>query len=86
MSAYDVAAKRIADNPEAPDLSVVRTTIRDLKELTDEITRLRESLTRIAEHTDPESPEENYRADDREGCLDTVFAIARKALSGEDAA
>lgn len=39
------------------------------------------ALERIAEHTNPDSPEENYRADDREGCLDTVFEIARAAIA-----
>jgi hypothetical protein len=43
--------------------------------------KLLEALRRIAEHTDPDSPEENYRADDREGCLDTVFSIAKRAIA-----
>jgi len=42
---------------------------------------LLEALSRIAEHTDPDSSDENYRADDREGCLDTVFALARDAIA-----
>lgn len=42
---------------------------------------MREMLRRIKEHTDPEPPEENYRADDREGCLDTVFSIASTAIA-----
>jgi hypothetical protein len=42
---------------------------------------LLEALKRIAEHTDPDSPEENYRADDTEGCLDTVFSIAKRAIA-----
>lgn len=42
---------------------------------------LLDALERIAAHADPDSPEENYRADDREGCLDTVFAIARRAIA-----
>jgi hypothetical protein len=40
-----------------------------------------DALRRIAEHTDPDSPEENYRADDTEGCLDTVFSIAKRAIA-----
>jgi hypothetical protein len=40
-----------------------------------------EALKRIAEHTDPDSPEENYRADDTEGCLDTVFSLATRAIT-----
>ena len=41
---------------------------------------LREALTDIAAMTDPDDPE-SYRSDDREGCLDTVQAVARTALS-----
>lgn len=47
---------------------------------------LLEALERIAQHTDPDDPE-SYRADDREGCLDTVQAIAAAAIAkakGED--
>lgn len=39
----------------------------------------REALKDIAEATDADNPE-SYRADDREGCLDTVHAIAASAL------
>ena len=39
------------------------------------------ALEKIKGHTDPDSIEENYRADDREGCLDCVFTIARAALN-----
>jgi hypothetical protein len=39
------------------------------------------ALARIAEHTDPDAEEENYRADDREGCLDAVYAIAKAAIA-----
>ena len=39
------------------------------------------ALQSIADDTNPDSPEENYRADDREGCLDTVFATATRALA-----
>jgi hypothetical protein len=38
------------------------------------------ALRDIREHTDPEPASENYRADDREGCLDTVFSVATAAL------
>jgi hypothetical protein len=44
-----------------------------------EIAGLRDVLERIAAHTDPDDPE-SYRCDDREGCLDTVQAIASAAL------
>ena len=44
----------------------------------DEIERLRSALKDIAEMTDADNPE-SYRCDDREGCLDTVFATASAA-------
>jgi len=37
-----------------------------------------EALEEIAECTDPDGGE-NYRADDREGCLDTVHALSTRA-------
>ena len=37
------------------------------------------ALTDIAQMTDPDDPE-NYRADDPEGCLDTVFYVANQAI------
>lgn len=40
---------------------------------------LKEALRHIVEMTDAENPE-SYRADDREGCLDTVHDTARRAL------
>jgi hypothetical protein len=41
-----------------------------------------DALRRIAEHADPEPASgKNYRTDDREGCLDAVFEIARAALA-----
>jgi hypothetical protein len=39
------------------------------------------ALQSIKEMTDANDPE-SYRCDDREGCLDTVFAVASEALSG----
>lgn len=41
---------------------------------------LRTALKDIAQHTDPDDGD-NYRADDREGCFDTVYAIATRALA-----
>jgi hypothetical protein len=38
------------------------------------------ALEIIRDHTDPNSTN-NYRADDREGCLDGVFAHANQALA-----
>lgn len=52
----------------------------------EEMRRMRAALEQIAEATDPDAVEENYRADDREGCLDYVFAKARAALSPQVAA
>ena len=45
----------------------------------DIISKLLEALRDIAEMTDPDKPG-NYRGDDREGCLDTVFAVASEAI------
>lgn len=46
----------------------------------DEIERLREALQSVADMTDADNPE-SYRCDDREGCLDTVFATATAAMT-----
>ncbi|HQR98111.1 MULTISPECIES: hypothetical protein [unclassified Polaromonas] len=45
-----------------------------------EIERLRAALEDVAECTDPDK-DDNYRSDDREGCLDAVFATASAALT-----
>jgi hypothetical protein len=42
---------------------------------------LAKALEAIVEMTDPEPDGENYRADDREGCLDAVHEAARAALA-----
>ena len=41
------------------------------------------ALQNIKDATNADDPE-SYRADDREGCLDTVFAIASRALTKEN--
>lgn len=51
-----------------------------IKRRDDEIERLRSVLQDIAEMTDADNPE-SYRADDREGCLDTVFGVATESLT-----
>lgn len=51
-----------------------------------EVVGLVKALEAIATDTDPDSAEENYRADDREGCLDLVFGIATTALAAFRAA
>lgn len=48
-------------------------------DLIEENKRLREALEKIKKATDPDD-ESSYRADDREGCLDHVFATASAAL------
>lgn len=48
-----------------------------------EIERLRDALQRIKDMTDADNPD-SYRADDREGCLDTVFAVASRTLAVGD--
>ena len=40
------------------------------------------ALTTIRDATDPDSPE-NYRQDDREGCLDMVFFAASSAMGDQ---
>lgn len=44
-----------------------------------ELAEALEALTQIHINTNADDPE-SYRADDREGCLDAVFAIADKVL------
>lgn len=44
--------------------------------------RMRESLEKIAAFTNPDD-ENSYRADDREGCLDTVYSTAKSALAND---
>ena len=39
-----------------------------------------DALSRIQQHMDPDSEEENCRADNSEDCLDAVFAIAKRTL------
>jgi hypothetical protein len=46
------------------------------------IAELEAALRSIAENTDADDPE-SYRADDREGCLDTVNGVANAALAGQ---
>jgi len=45
-----------------------------------EVERLREALADIAEDTDADNPL-SYRRNDREGCLDWVYAKATAALT-----
>jgi hypothetical protein len=45
-----------------------------------EVEQLRDALQRIKDMTDVDNPD-SYRCDDREGCLDTVFAVASEALT-----
>lgn len=48
-------------------------------------TTTHEALKRIKDMTDADNPE-SYRSDDREGCLDAVFAVASEALAAANAA
>ena len=57
-----------------------RQWMHDLYDAADEIERLREALKAVADMTDADNPE-SYRCDDREGCLDTVFATATNAMT-----
>jgi len=45
-----------------------------------EVEQLRDALQQIKDMTDVDNPD-SYRCDDREGCLDTVFAVASEALT-----
>lgn len=54
------------------------TALEEVLYLRAENATLKEALNDIAEHTDPDD-KDNYRSDDREGCLDTVHAIATAA-------
>jgi hypothetical protein len=51
----------------------------DIIAAVDEIERLRDALMEIKDMTNVED-DESYRCDDREGCLDAVFATATDAL------
>ena len=39
-----------------------------------------EACESIAQMNDPDPIEENYRADDPEGCMETSFSVAKRAL------
>ena len=65
------------DNQPRQSASDMAAEIRRLRSLNAELVA---TLTDIRSATNADDPE-SYRADDREGCLDTVFAIADRALS-----
>ena len=62
--------------------TVIRTLTRRAETAEAEVARLRAVLGDIAAMTDADDPE-SYRCDDREGCLDAVYA---KAMRSQDAA
>lgn len=47
-----------------------------------DVVTLRDALQSIRDMTDADN-DESYRCDDREGCLDTVFAVASRALAAQ---
>ena len=51
----------------------------DYDAFTLQLVALKTALASIKSMTDVDNPE-SYRCDDREGCLDTVFATATRAL------
>jgi len=55
----------------------------DIADLRAKLKTARDALRSIAEHTDPDAAE-NYRADDREGCLDATHSIARTAYDATE--
>lgn len=56
----------------------------DFPSLIAKVTQLRAALTNIRGMTDVDNPA-SYRCDDREGCLDTVFSAASRALEPQPA-
>lgn len=71
-------AQQIADGWET--FTVTRDDAQALLSSSERARKLEEALRDIRDATDPDA-EASYRADDREGCLDAVFALAREALS-----
>jgi hypothetical protein len=61
----------------------IRDAVRDgldyIEQLQQVNAELLAALKTIDEHTDPDSAD-NYRADDREGCLDAVYDTAQAAI------
>jgi proteasome assembly chaperone (PAC2) family protein len=51
-----------------------------IEQLETENKRFREVIRNIREMTDVNNPD-SYRSDDREGCLDAVFAEADRAIT-----
>ena len=72
-----IAAMRILSRDIRSTDGVANLAIR---EAADRLEELRNVLKAIAQHTDPDS-NDSYRADDREGCLDTVHHLASTAIS-----
>jgi hypothetical protein len=60
--------------------SSTETLIAAIREAADRMEELQNVLKEIAQHTDPDDSG-SYRADDREGCLDTVHHLASTAIS-----
>lgn len=52
----------------------------DSWEMREENKKLRAALQHIADMTDPDDGD-NYRADDREGCIDMTYSVAANALA-----
>ena len=51
-----------------------------IEQLKDENQKLRNAIQVVREMTDVNNPD-SYRSDDREGCLDAVFAEADRAIT-----
>lgn len=65
---------------EQPDGDPHGECAAEIRRLTAECEKQRIALQEIADDADPDNGK-NYRADDREGCLDAVFFTARAALA-----
>lgn len=61
---------------------LIAAALTNLAALIAELEAKTEALEKIASHTDDGDPD-SYRADDREGCLDAVYAIATGALGAK---
>jgi hypothetical protein len=72
-----IAAMRILARDIRSTDGVANAAIREAAERMEELQNV---LKEIAQHTDPEDSD-SYRADDREGCLDTIHHLASTAMS-----
>lgn len=75
-----VKVERWAGNDGEDRIPMIGEASDTMREAAKVVEDLRSRLSRIAAHTSPYDTE-NYRSDDREGCLDTVYAISSSSQS-----